>query len=286
MPFLCLGFPNEATLVRRIASSLRAKSCLVKTGVFPAGETWIKGSEETPRDCLVIGSVWEDPASLFRVLLLAESLRATGTKRLFLLAPWIAYGRQDRVVFPGDAPAGLITGRLLSQAFDHIWTLDAHSERFIGSFAGKLTNVLTEPPLKTRGSFDLVLAPDQGARERASHIAKKLRIPSAALTKTRDGQRVCSCLPRGLEVTNKRILLVDDMADSGGTLIVAAELLRQARAKSVAAFVPHALDLKKLQKRTKGKIEPLLTAFDHKTGRLAPYAQDALKRAFLTFTRP
>lgn len=274
-----VGFKDEAPLVKRVAKLLDVKPSFVRQGKYRAGEMKLVGPAKPAREAVVAACVTESPESLLRVLSLAHELRHAGAKHLTLLAPWIAYGRQDRATHPGEEPMGLMVGKLLSAMFDRIVTLDAHSPEFIDSFRGKLVNVLPWRSLKASG-IDLVAAPDHGAIERASFAADALGVPFIVIEKTRLGKKVSVRLPAGVEVEGARILLVDDMADSGGTLLAAAKALKKAGARSAEATVTHVFDPSGLERRLGSAVKKIRSVFDHASCTLDASALRSLTKAF------
>jgi ribose-phosphate pyrophosphokinase len=270
-----IGFKDEAALVRSAARKLRARSVFAVESKFRAGEISVSESAGRARRVIVVSNVTEAPSSLFRILLLASAARTAGAQRVELLAPWIAYGRQDRPTATGEAPAGIILAKLLSHSFDRIVTLDAHSDAFMRAFRGRLVDVLQ--PMPSKRSFDLVVAPDRGAKTRAAHMAKLLRVPCIVIDKRRDGEKITSRLAvRERLIKDVRVLLVDDIADSGGTLEAAACVLKTAGARSVSALLTHTVDLRALNKRLRPNVSDVSSFFDHATNKLQTSALEGL----------
>lgn len=257
-----VGFKDEAPLVKRVAKLLDVKPSFVRQGKYRAGEMKLVGPAKPAREAVVAACVTESPESLLRVLSLAHELRHAGAKHLTLLAPWIAYGRQDRATHPGEEPMGLMVGKLLSSMFDRIVTLDAHSPAFVESFKGRLVNVLPWMALQA-GGVDLVAAPDHGAIERASLAADALGVPFIVVEKKRSGKKTTAKLQPGTRVKGAHILMVDDMADSGGTLKAAARALKKAGASRVEAVVSHAFDASVLRKALALETESVKAYYDH-----------------------
>lgn len=271
-----VGFREAAALVAEAARLLKAVPHLAVETKYPAGEIAVRGPARPGARAVVAMDINADPASLFRAVLLALALRQAGAKRVDLLAPWIAYGRQDRAVEKGESPAGLAVAQILSDNFDRVVTLDAHSPIFIKAFKNKLINVLpTVDDLPVGGQ--VVAAPDHGAIGRAKHAAKLLGLPVVLLQKKRLGHRVTGTISKGAElVADKKILLVDDMADSGQTLMAAAERLKRAGAAEVLVYVTHAFDAIKLRHRLAPWTSQVKTAFDHATNQVSQAAMAAL----------
>ncbi len=271
-----VGFKDEADLVRAFAKRSKLKPQFVETGRYRAGELNLVGPNKPARKVFVVANVWEKPESLFRILSLAHELRHAGAKLVYLVAPWIAYGRQDRPAKLGDEATGLMLGKLFSAMFDKIVTLDAHSEYFIKSFKGRLVNVSPWGEIDMQEKTDLVVAPDQGATSRASLAADALGVPFIVMEKKRAGKKVSSRLPPGIKVKGAHVLMVDDMADSGGTLKAAAVVLKKAGVKRIAATVSHAFDLLALHAYLTPEVDAVDCYFDHKSGLLAEAALEEL----------
>jgi ribose-phosphate pyrophosphokinase len=260
MKLSVIGFKDEATLVRGVAKVLKVNPQFVTVKKYHAGEWTVFNRAKIGRRTIVVGSVWEDPAKIFRLTLLLHAVKEAGAKKVVLLAPWIAYGRQDRPAKPGETAAGEVVAQtLLANGVDEIVTLDAHGDRFKKFFRGKLVNIypvatVVEHAKKLKATA--IAAPDKGAVGRAQLVAKKLRVSVIVVEKRRIGPgRVKSKLLSG-KPKGKRILIVDDMADSGGTLKEAKKILLKNGALSVNFFVTHAIN---------GSID---SAFDHRTKNL------------------
>ena len=274
--FLIIGFSDKPSLARQIAKRLRTRPAFAKVSHYSAGELWIKSPLTNVKNVLLISDISENPASLLQGLALAQNVRNQGAKQVTLLCPWIAYGRQDRPDQDGSIAIGTTIGQSLSRAFDRIVTLDAHSQAFIHSFEEKLINILpsfADVPKR----FDAVAAPDNGAIGRASIAAKALELPLITLEKQRIGKRVLTHLSKKSPIPHGAcVLLVDDIGDTGKTLIAAAKALRTSGASSVQALVTHANDLTALRQATKNDLASVNAFYDHRTGRLSSAALTAL----------
>lgn len=259
------GFRDQTPIVRSLGRTLRYPARMVADGRYPSGELALRIKGPIPARAIVAAVVGERDSSVLRTLFLAHSLRDAGAKRVELVAPWIAYGRQDRRV-PESEGVGLALGRLFAASFDRIVTLDAHSPAFIRSFRSRLGNVLPDPEIMGPRP-DVVVAPDKGARTRAERVARHFHAPLIVLKKerTRTGKRSVFARVRDHRfVTNAAALIVDDMADTGGTLVAAVRSLRGADVRSVRVFVTHAFHLANLRTHLKRQhVTDVRTAFDH-----------------------
>lgn len=281
-PVFCLG---THSWLSRLISQLQLPQGEVQYSQFSAGEWSIQTTLPAGHaSAIVCGDIPADSVTLFQATCLSAALRAQGATHLTLIAPWIAYGCQDRFTKHHEAPAGLVVGHVLARAFDRIITFDAHSNAFIQSFEQKLTNVyadlLAYPDF---ASVDVIIAPDKGAQTRAVIASEKLQKPMLCLEKTRATHQISSCLSDPhYSLRGKTALLIDDMADSGGTLKAAAETLRNAGATHIFAFIPHALSLSKLQARTANMIDRIECAYNHESGEITDHQLSLLIQALKT----
>lgn len=269
------GFLDESKLVRAAASRFKTKPVFAKLLKYRAGELAVFGPTHVAETMTVVTNITEDPITLFRAGCLAEALRDQGTRRVNLLAPWIAYGRQDRATRPGESPAGRVIGKFLARVFDRIVTLDTHSLLFCNAFRGRLLNVI---PVPSNKMITLIAAPDRGATERARHVAQALDAPLLIVDKKRAHRGVIASRlqAREKDVRGAHILLIDDIADSGETLASAACVFKTAGAKTVSAHVTHAVNLAELRRTHRGVFRRIDSCFDHATGRLTREAIEAL----------
>ncbi len=278
-----IGFEDERQLVEAFATTLKQPALFALETQYRAGELTVRMPTVTSKEAIFIANIHEEPRYALRTLFAAQALRHTGVKRLTLLAPWIAYGRQDRVARPGEVPGGLIVGDMLSRLFDRIVTLDAHSPMFIKSFRRKLVNTWAAPDLtlqKRLGIVDIVVAADKGASLRAKACASSLKRPLIILEKHRDKDGVQTKIaPKDAStIKDKRLLIVDDISDTGGTLITASAMLREHGAGHVSALVSHVPNLAILRERV-GGVLPVEALHDHATQTIQPCAMQALMRS-------
>lgn len=275
-----MGFEDERQLVEAFASSFKNPPLFALETRYQAGELTVRMPDISAKEVLLIASIHEDPRYLLRTLFVARALRHAGVRRCALLAPWIAYGRQDRVPRPGEVPGGLIVGDTLSRLFDRIVTLDAHSPVFVRAFRRRLANIWVAPDAalqKRLGEVDVVIAADKGAGQRARACAKGLRRPLVVLEKRRDQNGVSIDVAKKdvKRIRGKRLLIVDDISDTGGTLVTAATQLREAGAAHVAALVSHVPDLSVLRDRVGGVLQ-VETFYDHATQEIRACAVEGL----------
>ena len=196
-------------------------------------------------ECAVLGTVAPPDQNLVEYLLLCDTLAREGASRVIALLPYLAYQRQDHPE-PGRSLAASWLGHLLmASGVNEIFTLDIHSLHACEVFPIRLESLpvasLFVSALGDRLRDDItIVAPDEGAQDRCQALIKRsgLGLRFAHFEKRRTPEGVTSRLIG--EVTN-RVLIVDDILDTGETLIACAEGLRTAGAREISIAVTHGL---------------------------------------------
>ncbi len=214
---------------------------------FSNGELYAR--IESPVDglvCAVLGSLAPPDERLLSVLLLAHTLKREGAGRVLALLPYLGYARQDRADI-GESLGIAWAGDLLRAAgVEEVITLDLHSRRAAACFGVSMRSVspasLFADALTRDGLGELsVVAPDEGALERCEAVAQAAGIhtPIAYLRKRRDRDRVSHSELVG-EVM-PRVAIVDDILDTGATLLSACAELRRAGVREITVCATHGL---------------------------------------------
>ncbi len=218
--------------------------------VFPDGEHYVRISDPAKvegQTAIVLSSMYpRQNDSFIETLMLADAARRAGAKRVIGIITYMAYARQDKLFLPGEPVTGKIVVNALDYYFDHIFVIDIHSIKLINS--KKFTNLLFFDLLVDRIIKDwrvsnpLILSPDKGALHRAKFAAEKHGLDYDYLVKHRD--RITgevSVMPKELSVKGRDVIIVDDIASTGGTLVLAARKVLEAGASRVFVSVSHAL---------------------------------------------
>jgi len=214
---------------------------------FQNGELYAR--IQTPvsaRACVVLGSLAPPDEQMLSVLLLAHTLKREGASRVTALLPYLGYARQDRAD-PGQSLGIAWAGELLGAAgVDEVLTVDVHSPRAAACFPMPLRSLSTArlfaQTLKRDGLTELtIVAPDEGALERCEAVirAAAVQAPLAYLRKRRDAGGVAHSALVG--VVSARVAIVDDILDTGGTLLSACMELRKAGAREIIVLASHGL---------------------------------------------
>ena len=176
-----------------------------------------------------------------------DALRRASAGRITAVIPYYGYARQDRKAKARDPISAKLVANLLTTAgADRILTMDLHAPQLQGFFDIPLDHLLGVPILanhfkeKFENTSDVVVvSPDVGSVARSRKFAERLDVPLAIIDKRRPKANVSEIMNIIGDVNNKRVVLVDDLIDTGGTIINAAKALTEIGAKEVYACCTH-----------------------------------------------
>jgi ribose-phosphate pyrophosphokinase len=218
----------------------------VKT--FKDREVFVRVNENVRgKDVYIIQST-SAPANdhLMELLITIDALVRASADRITAVIPYFGYARQDRKT-DGRTPisAKLVANLITTAGADRVVTVDLHAAQIQGFFDKPTDNLFAGPAIeddirRKYGLADLmVISPDVGGVVRARALAKRLDADLAIVDKRREKAGESEVMNIIGTVTGKKCILIDDMTDSGGTLINAAKALLDKGAKEVAAYVTH-----------------------------------------------
>jgi len=247
---LILGFGDYEAPGLSLADELGVAFRKVDIHRFPDGESRVRIPAEVPEHVVLCRSLDHPNEKLVEVLLTAETARGLGAKRLTLVAPYLCYMRQDAAFAAGDAVSQTIIGRFLGELFDDVVTVDPHLHRTV-TLADALPNTrsleltatgLMADHLRQRSDPPLVLlGPDEESRQWVERVATHCDLPYAIATKSRFGDRHVRIDLPALDLADRNVVLIDDVASSGETLATAARALHATGASGISAMVSHGI---------------------------------------------
>ncbi len=184
--------------------------------------------------------------NLMELLVCIDALKRASARRITAVMPYFGYARQDRKPGPRTPISAKLVANLITVAgANRVLTMDLHAGQIQGFFDIPVDNLYASPlmaaDLRSRypGEELIIVSPDVGGVGRARGIAKRLDVPLAIVDKRRERAGVSEVVNVIGEVAGRRCVLVDDIADSGGTLVNAAQALLDAGATSAVAYVTH-----------------------------------------------
>lgn len=246
---LLLFFDEDQALGEALAAQLGWPGERVQRHRFPDGETRLRLPHALPERVVVLRGLQDPNGKLTELWLSAAGARELGARRLTLVAPYLAYMRQDMAFTPGEVVSQRHVGRLLAAAFDALVTVDPHLHRVATLdevLPGRRGVALSAAPMlgrfvAERVTRPLLLAPDEEAGQWVRAAAASAGLDHAVCHKQRSGDRDVAVGLQGADVRGRAVVLMDDVASTGRTLVAAAQAALAAGAASVDAAVTHAL---------------------------------------------
>ncbi|PIR18101.1 MAG: phosphoribosylpyrophosphate synthetase [Deltaproteobacteria bacterium CG11_big_fil_rev_8_21_14_0_20_49_13] len=234
-------------LAEEIASYLGTKLGKADVKHFSDGETWVEiGENVRGMDVFIIQPTC-NPANehLMELLIMVDAMKRSSAGRITAVIPYYGYARQERKVQPRTPISAKLVADLLTAAgVDRVLALDLHAGQIQGFFNIPVDHLFAMPVAlefiqKNIGNHLVVVSPDAGGAERARAYAKKLSAPMAMIDKRRSAPNVSEVMNVVGDVNDRTAVIVDDMIDTGGTLVKAAESLIKNGAKAVYACATH-----------------------------------------------
>jgi ribose-phosphate pyrophosphokinase len=243
---MLLFFDDESDFAQRLAAAASLSPQPIARHRFPDGELKLTLPARVPEHIALLRSLHHPNEKLIELLLAVRSARELGARKLTLVAPYLGYMRQDIAFRPGEAVSQKIVGRFLAELFDTVITVDPHLHR-TGELseavpARRAITVATTPLLTrflyARGGNPVLVGPDEESEQWVRPAAGQ-RYAWTVCRKTRNGDRDVDVMLPGIEVRGRDVLLIDDIASTGRTLVQAAHGLRAAGAAGIDVFVTH-----------------------------------------------
>src|SRR5690606_17613819 len=184
--------------------------------------------------------------NLMELLIITDALRRSSARRITAVLPYFGYARQDRKSAPRTPISAKLVSNLITEAgANRVLTLDLHAAQIQGFFDIPTDN-LTAAPVMVRDIKDnydvknvMIVSPDVGGVVRARNVASRIGANLAIVDKRRPRAGVSEVMNIIGDVSGQTCILIDDIVDSGGTLVNAAEALLKAGAKEVSAYITH-----------------------------------------------
>ena len=233
-----LGFsvPGNEAAAEALAAELGAEAGRAEVRQFPDGEWYVRiDSEVSGCGALVVASLDHPDSRVLAAYFVAATARDLGATRVGLVAPYLAYMRQDDRFRPGEGITSTYFSRLISGAFDWIVTVDPHLHRraSLGEIYTIPSRVVHAAPrvsawIADNVAMPLIIGPDRESEQWVSAVATAAGAPFVVLEKTRRGDRdVEIAVPRLDTYAGRTPVLVDDIISTGRTMVETVEKLRE-----------------------------------------------------------
>lgn len=245
-----LPMPGNEKLARALALDAGAELGVVEARRFPDDEAYVRVlSDVRGKDVDVVCTLARPDPQFLSLVFVANTIRELGARTITLVAPYLAYMRQDKRFKDGEAVTSVHFARLLSSAFDRLITVDPHLHRrnSLDEIYSIPTNVAHAAPLladwiKANVENALVVGPDGESEQWVSAVADRAGAAHVVLSKRRFGDRNVEIkVPDLTGMRGRQPVLVDDIVSSGRTMIEAGRLVEAQGFQSAYCLVVHAL---------------------------------------------
>jgi ribose-phosphate pyrophosphokinase len=239
---------SNPVLAQEIAAHLGVELGRAAVGRFSDGETTVEIRQNVrARDVFVMQSTCAPTnENVMELLIMVDALKRASARRITAVIPYFGYARQDRRPRSTRVPisAKVVANLLETVGVERLLTMDLHADQIQGFFDIPVDNIYASPVLlsdvKTKAHSNLVvISPDVGGVVRARALAKQLGCDLAIIDKRRSTANVSEVMHVIGEIEGRNCVIMDDMIDTAGTLVKAAEVLKARGAKSVFAYCTH-----------------------------------------------
>src|SRR5437016_4102993 len=235
-------------LANAIAAHLELPLTKASVRRFADNEIFVEIQENVRGSDVYIIQSTSFPANdhLMELLIITDALRRASARRITAVIPYFGYARQDRKVGSRAPISAKLVANLITHAgVDRVMTLDLHAAQIQGFFDIPVDNLFASPVMvrDIKERFDLanvmVVSPDVGGVVRARGLAKRINTPLAIIDKRRERAGESEVMNVIGDVAGYTCILIDDIVDSGGTLVNAADALLADGAREVYAYISH-----------------------------------------------
>jgi len=235
-------------LAQEMAKSLGVEIGKATVGRFSDGEVTVEVHQNVrARDVFVVQSTCSPTnENLMELLIMVDALKRASARRITAVIPYFGYARQDRRPRSMRVPisAKVVANLLETVGVERLLTMDLHADQIQGFFDIPVDNIYASPvllsDLQSKAYPDLVVvSPDVGGVVRARALAKQLGSDLAIIDKRRPKANVSEVMHVIGEIDGRNCVIMDDMIDTAGTLVKAAEVLKERGAKRVFAYCTH-----------------------------------------------
>ena len=242
---------KSVDLANEVCNYLNITPGKIQVNHFADGETLVELGESVRGKKIYVIQSTSKPVneSLMEVLICLDALRRSSAGEITCIIPYFGYARQDRKALPRQPITAKLVASLLEEAgANRVVTFDLHAAQIQGFFHCPVDDLTTVPMMGQyfkRMHFDpndtVVVSPDHGGVKRARNLAEMLECPIAIIDKRRPRANVCEACNIIGDVKDKHVIIVDDIIDTGGSLIAAANILKESGSKDIYVCVSHGI---------------------------------------------
>jgi ribose-phosphate pyrophosphokinase len=252
----------SVSLSKNLANEMGVRLANVESRRFPDDECYVRIHDSLDGEDVVMVQTSYPDEKLIELFLLQDSIKEFDVGKLVTVIPYYGYARQDKKFNEGEPISAKTLAKHIQLSTDSMITVDIHEEGILNWFDIPAKNISGMPQL---GAYlkdlapDMIIAPDKGAQELAKMVAGVIGCEWDYLEKTRiDGETV-QMKAKNLSVSERKVVIVDDIIATGGTIVKATEQLKSQGAKEVSAACTHGLFAKNALSRLQGVCDRVIS---------------------------
>ena len=245
-----LAGTSNLKLCKNIARILKLKLVNANIKRFQDNEIYVEINENIRGNSIFVVQSTSNPANdnLMELLICIDALRRSSAKNITAVIPYFGYARQDRKVVPRTAISAKLVSNIITNAgANRILSVDLHAGQIQGFFDIPVDNLFATPifarhikkNIKTNNL--ICVAPDVGGVERTRALSRRISVGIAIIDKRRPAPGKSEVMNIVGNVKHKICVIVDDIIDSGGTIVNAAKTLKDKGAKEIYVYITHAV---------------------------------------------
>jgi len=239
-----LGGTSAKNVAGNLANKIQQPLLQATYKRFPDDEFYVRVLDDIAgEDVLIVQTAYPDQ-KIVELLLMQDAVHDAGAKKITVVLPYFGYSRQDKKFKEGESISARAVAQHISMYADYVITVDPHKEHILKFFsvpAYSCSAVSTIAQYFKEKNIDFVLAPDNGAKERAKEAAALIDCEYDYLEKTRVDGNTVKITPKKLDVRGKHVAIIDDIISTGGTMANSIKELKKQGAKTVSIACTHGL---------------------------------------------
>jgi ribose-phosphate pyrophosphokinase len=239
-----LGGTSAKNVAGNLANKIQQPLLQATYKRFPDDEFYVRVLDDIAgEDVLIVQTAYPDQ-KIVELLLMEDAVHDAGAKKITVVLPYFGYSRQDKKFKEGESISARAVAQHISMYADYVITVDPHKEHILKFFsvpAYSCSAVSTIAQYLKEKNIDFVLAPDNGAKERAKEAAALIDCEYDYLEKTRVDGNTVKITPKKLDARGKHVAIIDDIISTGGTMANSIKELKKQGAKTVSIACTHGL---------------------------------------------
>jgi ribose-phosphate pyrophosphokinase len=238
-----IGGSASRMLAAKLAKALNADLVNTEFKRFPDGEGYARILDDLTEERVILVQTTIPDPNIIELFLWQDAVNDFDIDSLVTVTPYFGYGRQDKAFESGEAISARAIAERLELFTDEVVMVDIHNPKVLEYFGKPVTHLSAAPSFARYldGKVDIVLSPDQGRVEMANEASRILGTETDYLEKIRHDAETVEIKPKSLDVSGKRVAIVDDIISTGGTLGLATKQLKEEGASGIIALCTHGL---------------------------------------------